>query len=72
MLDANGSLLFTYTKCGTTGILLLEEQINLWITCRTAKRKKADQEDAISIEQEEIIARMLQLQDKEEDKDDTN
>ena len=71
MLDTDGSLLCTHAKSGTTGILLSEEQINSWITRRTAKRKKADQaEDSTSIEQDEIIARLLQNQDEEEDDDD--
>jgi hypothetical protein len=70
MLDTDGSLLFTYAKGGTTGILLSEEQINSWITRRTAKRKKADQgEDSILTEQEEIIASLLQNADDDEEDD---
>jgi hypothetical protein len=65
MFDDDGTLLFTYAKEITTGILLTEEQINSWVTRRTAARKKTERaanngrQDPVEMEQQQLIDDIL-------------
>jgi hypothetical protein len=40
MRDEDGGLLFCFSKRNTTGMLLLEDQIQSWINSTTKKKKK--------------------------------